>query len=38
MPVSAAVPVDSWLASPTKDLRSVRFVGVGNFAIASVID
>ena len=37
-PASAAVLADSWLARLTKDRRSVRLVGVGNLAIASVID
>ena len=32
-----SVLVDSWLANPKKDRRSVRVAGVGNFMIASVI-
>ena len=37
-PAKVAVLADSWLASPTNDRRSVRVVGVGNLAIASMID
>ena len=37
-PASVAVLADSWFARPTKDRRSVRLVGVGNLAMASMID
>ena len=29
---------DNWLASPKKERRSVRFVGVGKFEMALMID
>ena len=35
---SVALLADSWFARPTKDRRSVRLVGVGNFSMASMID
>ena len=37
-PASVAVLADSWFVRPTKDRRSVRLVGVGNLAMASMID
>ena len=37
-PACVAVLADSWFARPTKDLRSVRLVGVGNLAMAVMID
>lgn len=37
-PASVVVLEDSWFARPTKDRMSVRLVGVGNLAIASMID
>ena len=33
-----AVLAGSWFARPMNDRRSVRLLGVGNLAIASVID
>ena len=33
----AFVLVESWLTKPKKDLRSVRFAGVGNFEMALII-
>ena len=37
-PARVAVLAESWFARPKKERRSVRFVGVGNSDIASVID
>ena len=37
-PEMAAVLATSWLTRPKKERISVRLVGVGKFAIASVID
>ena len=35
---TVAVLEDNWLTKPKKDRRSVRFVGAGNFDIASVTE
>jgi len=37
-PVMMDVFTDSWLTRPKKARRSVQFVGVGKFEIASVMD
>ena len=37
-PASESVLADSWLANPKKARRSVRLEGVGNLAMASVIN
>ena len=37
-PARVAVLAESWFARPKKARRSVRFAGVGNFEMASVMD